>query len=112
MLAEYWRGEITLRKLRVLIQGLPQDSAAHRSATDGQTWTWVEQILWQMIRSNSDNATRITSALSGKKQKPKLIKDADWPKFPWREPDSKPKRFGKVEDRSGEEVMAFLDSFG
>ncbi|WP_086746192.1 hypothetical protein [Streptomyces scabiei] len=31
-MAEYWRGEITLRKLRVLVEGLPPDGAVARAA--------------------------------------------------------------------------------
>lgn len=85
----------------------------HRSLTDGQTWTWSEQLLYQLIRTTHDNTARITHALSGKKgSKPQLIKDSEWPRFPWAEPASKRGRIGDLGGRSGEEVVAFLDSLG
>lgn len=112
MLAEYWRGEITLRKLRVLIEGLPPDSAAHRAVTDGQLWTWREWLLWHGVRTSIDNATRVAHSLSGKKGKPKTIADKDWPVYPWVKADSAPTHYGDTDGRDGTEVIAFLDSFG
>ncbi len=37
-IGEYWRGEITLRELRVLVEGLPTDSAMHRRYPQSQGW--------------------------------------------------------------------------
>lgn len=69
--------------------------------------------MWQLLRTEMDNTARITHALSGKKgSRPQLIKDSDWPRFPWVEPASKPNRIGDLGGRSGEEVVAFLDTFG
>lgn len=53
-IAEYWRGEMSLRQLRVLIQGLPPDSAAHRAAK-GHTWQQVEYLLANLV--DVQNAT-------------------------------------------------------
>jgi len=41
---EYWRGEISLRHLRVLIEGLPPDSYLSRSVR-GTHWGEVEWML-------------------------------------------------------------------
>ena len=84
----------------------------HRSFTDGQQWGWQEEILWRLVRTEHDSASRVVHALAGKKGKPRLIKDVDWPRFPWVEPESTPKRIGDTGERDGEEVLAFLDSFG
>lgn len=91
---------------------LPQDSPVHRAQTDGHSWTWTEQILWELLRTNEDNTRRIAHAARQAKGKPKLMRSADWPKFPWVKPDSAPKRIGKIENRSNEDVIEFLDSFG
>lgn len=45
-LAEFWRGEITLRHLRVLIEGLPTDSALARAVRG--PWADREWILWHV----------------------------------------------------------------
>lgn len=102
--------------MRVLTEHLPLDSPVYRARTDGHVWTWTEQLLWSAIRHAHDDATRVSTnvanALVGGKKQPRLIKDSDWPRFPWVEPDSKPRRIGDTGGRSGEEVVAFLDSFG
>lgn len=103
---------MTIRKLRALIEGLPPDSPVHRAQTDGHVWTWLEWLLWRSIRESHDDATRVSHSLSGGRSKPRLIKDSDWPRFPWVDPESKPQHYGDAGGRSGEEVVAFLDSFG
>lgn len=40
-LAAYWRGEITLRWLRVMVEGLPTDGAVARAAA-GHHWTQAD----------------------------------------------------------------------
>lgn len=42
---EYWRGEITLRELRVLVEGLPPDSAAHRRVPSLGGWTHQDHLV-------------------------------------------------------------------
>lgn len=109
MVAEYWRGEITLRKLRVLIEGLPQNSAVHRARTDGQTWTWVEVLLWHLIRLTQVQ----TASLGNRLGKPRIRVPSTHPQFPWASKDDDedgPKHFGDRGGRSSEEVMQFLDS--
>ncbi|MFG3140757.1 hypothetical protein ACGFZA_31700 [Streptomyces sp. NPDC048211] len=47
-IAEYWRGEITLRKLRVLVEGLPPTGALGRAIT-GSPWGTVEYQLAELL---------------------------------------------------------------
>ena len=96
----------------MLIEGLPPDSAAHRALNDGHVWTWQEWIAWHAIRVSIDNATRIAHVMSGAKGKPRTLRDQDWPVYPWIKAESAPQRYGDAGGRSGEEVIAFLDSLG
>lgn len=48
-IAEYWRGEITLRQLRVMVQNLPEDSALNR-ARNG--WTTDQYLLADLVDSS------------------------------------------------------------
>jgi len=52
-IAEFWRGEISLRQLRVAIEGLPPGSAMHRAA--GYTWGEIEHLIAGLVDVN--NAT-------------------------------------------------------
>ena len=47
-MAEFWRGEITLRKLRVLVENLPKDSPARWHQTDGKPYGITDSLLWGM----------------------------------------------------------------
>ncbi|MDX2802375.1 hypothetical protein [Streptomyces scabiei] len=64
---EYWRGEITLRKLRVLVEGLPPDGALARAAT-GHHWQHLEYMtadlvdLMARLRVDFANANRAEKA--------------------------------------------------
>lgn len=50
--------------------------------------------------------------MSSRKGKPKTIANKDWPVYPWKKAESAPRHYGNTGGRSGEEVIAFLDSFG
>jgi len=47
-IADYWRGELSLRQLRVMVEHLPPDSAAHRAAA-GHDWQVREYLLAQAV---------------------------------------------------------------
>lgn len=47
-MAEYWRGEITLRQVRVLLTGLPPDSAFFR-AMRGSDWQDTQYLLLHLV---------------------------------------------------------------
>lgn len=55
---EFGHGVIDLNALRVLIQGLPLDSALHRAIPEMQGWTPTEYLLAEAI-----NAVNWTSAI-------------------------------------------------
>jgi hypothetical protein len=65
--AEYWRGEITLRKLRVMVEGLPPDGALARRAA-GHHWGHGEFMLARLLdelgrlRTDFVNANRAEKA--------------------------------------------------
>lgn len=46
-LAEYWRGELSLRQLRVMVEWLPVDSPAHR-AENGHSWRDEHVLAWDI----------------------------------------------------------------
>lgn len=49
-LCDLWRGTLTPRKVRVLIDGLPHDSRTMRALGDSEeTWTLCEQLLARLI---------------------------------------------------------------
>lgn len=72
-LGEYFREEITLRQLRVMIEHLPPDSAVHRAAR-GHAWLEREYLL-----AETADAVRtliaITVAVNSKR--PKSVKMPD-----------------------------------
>lgn len=69
-MAAYFRGEITLRQLRVLVENLPPDSALHRAAR-GHTWTDDTYLLAEIGDAVRDHAT-YTVAVNSKN--PRSIK--------------------------------------
>ncbi|MBB6172172.1 ADP-ribosylglycohydrolase [Nocardiopsis mwathae] len=71
--AEYFRGEITLRQLRVLVEHLPPDSALHRSAR-GHTWSDDTYLLAAITDAVREHAT-LTAAVNAKN--PRAIKRPD-----------------------------------
>lgn len=68
-------------------------------------------MQWYGIRVSIDNATRVAHTMSSRKGKPQTIADDDWPVYPWVKPKSSPTHYGDTGGRTGEEVMAFLDTF-
>lgn len=69
-LGEYWRGEITLRQLRVMCEHLPPDSAVHRAAR-GHAWLEQEYLLAEVADAVRTLAA-ITVAVNSKR--PKSVK--------------------------------------
>lgn len=65
--AEYWRGEITLRKLRVMVEGLPANGATAR-AMAGHHWGHLEFMAADLVdvmarlRVDFGNANRAEKA--------------------------------------------------
>ena len=91
----------------MLVEQLPQDSAVDRAHTDGQTWTWNEQLLWLLVRRIEENTVVIGKSLGNKKLKlPK-----EHPRFPWSVLDeAEPARIGDRGEHDSIDVMNFLDS--
>ncbi|MGW7248816.1 hypothetical protein [Streptomyces decoyicus] len=83
-LAAFWRGEITLRKLRVLVEALPPDSATAR-AHNGNAWLHSDYVA----TDSRDLLDLLFTAFCNANRDPK--KPAiPWPKPSWRPGDPLP----------------------
>lgn len=103
MLAAFWRGEITLRKLRVLLNYLPDNSPVNWHTTDGKAFTGADSLAWQSLWATA----AIAQSMAGKGNN--VFKNM--PQFPWTK--AKPENqstFGSLGDHSPEEVLDYLDS--
>ncbi|OFU54842.1 hypothetical protein HMPREF3120_05320 [Corynebacterium sp. HMSC11D10] len=101
MLAAYWRGEITLRKLRVLIEYLPEDSPARWQATDGRPFTIRDAMMWRALWA----VASVAQGLAGKDNNA----FENMPAYPWSKPLNQ-NTYGSFGDHTPEEVMDYLDS--
>lgn len=97
----YWRGEVTARKLRVLIEQLPPRSALHRARNEGQEWGNLEAVAWQIVYYLKVIEQRLVWSRGKRPKWPK------WLQFPWSKDQV------KIGDRAGADplkVKAYLDS--
>lgn len=104
-MGEYWRGEITLRKLRVLTEGLPQVGPHTRPQTNGVEYGYTDALLWAVLWAVQQN-TVVTAQAAGNK-KAKMPAD-QMPQFPWSTPENANQLGGSLGDHSQEEVIDFL----
>lgn len=78
-IGEYWNGEISLRDLRVLVEGLPQDSAVHRKML-GHNWT----SDWQWLAAEQSDALNALVTMfynaNRAENKPALDSPKPWPR--------------------------------
>lgn len=105
--ADFWCGEITARRLVVLINGLRPDSALHRAQTGGHQWTWTEALLWQAVYLLQVVDQRLVWQKHGKPKMPK------WRDFPWStetKGGGTKKKLGDRGDLTNEQVEAWLDT--
>lgn len=84
-LAAYWRGEISLRLLRVLVEHLPPDGAAAR-AINGHTW----QTSDYAAADSRDLLALLLTAYVNANRDPKKGSPLPWPKPSWRPGDPVP----------------------
>ncbi|HIT74462.1 MAG TPA: hypothetical protein IAA98_02640 [Candidatus Avipropionibacterium avicola] len=101
----YWRGEITLRKLRVLAQGLPPSGPHTRHETNGVEYDYLHALLWALQWAVMEN-TVVTAQAAGDK-KAKMPAD-HMPRFPWEKPKGQHDMGGDLGDNDQEEVLDFL----
>lgn len=101
-IAEYWRGQISLRHLRVLIEHLPPTSAYHRHVS-GHAWSDVEYLLAVLGDRLAEN-TYVTAKAGG-------MKGARKPKPLPRPGETDKNRTGDRGDRSTVDVVTYLDQF-
>lgn len=102
-LAAYWRGEITLRLLRVLVEGLPPDSATAR-AHNGHAW----QALDYAAADTRDLLALLFTAFVNANRDPK--KPAmPWPEPGWRPGDPTPEESAAAAERDRAKARAAYD---
>lgn len=97
----YWRGEISARLLRVLVEHLGPRSALHRARNDGQEWGNVESVLWRIEYWLRQLDQRLVWHRGKRPKWPK------WLQYPWSRDQVK---IGDRGGRSSEDVIAYLDS--
>ncbi|KXT55924.1 hypothetical protein Y710_16370 [Gordonia sp. QH-12] len=101
MIAEYYRGEITLRRFRVLAEWALQQVA------DGKPYTMTDRLLWLLVRRIEENTVVVGKALGNKK----LRLPKKHPDYPWSESEDDSRiQIGGRGEHSSDEVMDFLDS--
>ncbi|GAA2971333.1 hypothetical protein [Streptomyces enissocaesilis] len=88
-LAEYFRGEITLRKLRVMVEGLGPNGALARAAT-GHTWTQETYALVDMRDLLADHFVAFLNA-----HRPEERSPLPYPERSWRPGDPSPEQKAK-----------------
>lgn len=102
-MAAFWRNEITLRKLRVLLEYLPQNSPTRWHITDDQPFSTADMLLWRATWALGS----IANGLAGKN---KNVFEK-MPQFPWQRPkEAEQSRYGDFGNHSPEEVLDYLDS--
>lgn len=108
-MGEYWRGEITLRKLRVLTEGLPQTGPHTRHKTNGVEYSFTDSMLWILIWGMWVNTVTTAKAAGDKKAKMPADK---MPEFPWTKPESAQGQglVGDLGDFDQDEVLDWLDN--
>lgn len=73
-IAEFLRGEISCRQLRVLGQGLPETSAVVRAAR-GSSWTDTDYLLMTLVNETRMRRSEAVALVDGKSpRKPQLLK--------------------------------------
>ncbi|WP_215456680.1 hypothetical protein [Streptomyces sp. ATCC 21386] len=101
-MAEYWRGEISLRKLRVLVEGLPPNGALARAAA-GHALQYGDFRMADVVDLMGQLVTDFRNANRAEKSPPQPYPEAVWrpePKSAVKKRKSKDRREA-TEARSG-----------
>lgn len=100
----FWRGEITLRRLRVLVEHLPPGGAYYR-AVQGHGWVEEHYLLADLIDAENGTATAVYRGAAGKGKRVPNPR-----RYPRPGQDSYGKAVGDRGGRSIDEVKSYLDS--
>ncbi|MEU9199021.1 hypothetical protein [Streptomyces sp. NPDC048332] len=92
--AEFWQGRITLRKLRVMVEGLPPGGALARAITDSP-WGTAEYQLADLLDGIARMETDFRNANRGEKSQAE-----PYPDRTWRPGDPSPKQKAKAEAKA------------
>ena len=103
MVGAAWRGEVTPRRLRVLIDGLGDDHPL--KTVDGHKYPMLEQLVWQLIGEIKRMTVQTSLSLGNKK----VGKDIDHPATPWAPEQKKNvRRIGDRGDLTNAQVLSIL----
>lgn len=100
------RGDITSRRLKVLIDGLPEGSALHRARLDGHEWTSVHDLLWTLVQAVPRREKLLARQLN--KQQAQGLKMPKLKTYPW-DPDQDQSRYGKNNAGDEEAALSYLE---
>lgn len=103
----FFRGEITLRKLRVLAEGLPQAGPHTKRQTEGVEYSYTDSLLWALMWQVMQ--LNVSIAQIGGNKKAKMPADK-MPRYPWSDVNGHQNLTGSLGDHTQEEVLDFLDS--
>jgi hypothetical protein len=104
VIASFWRGEISVRKLRALVEHLPPGGAFYR-ATQGHGWTEVEALLADLFDAVNGVAAAVYRSAPGRKRK-HIANPKPHPR-PGREREL---HIGDIGDHDPETVVVYLRS--
>ena len=107
MVGAFHRGEITLRKLRVLVEYLPQDSPARWHLTEGKPYTVRDDVAWHTLWLLLQVAVQQRQIAGDKNAK--MPADTR-PRYPWSEIKSSTRSLGSVAPERREEVLDYLEN--
>ncbi|AOE44366.1 tail assembly chaperone [Gordonia phage Ghobes] len=105
----YWRGEITLRKLRVYVENLPPSYSpfwVEDNKGNLHPWSWNEWLLWRLLWLVEWAAVRVARSLGDKSAKLKRDKPLQ---YPW-STDRTVVKYGDRGDLTNEQAKAILDA--
>ncbi|MFJ2113124.1 MULTISPECIES: hypothetical protein [unclassified Streptomyces] len=102
-LAAFWRGEITLRLLRVLVEGLPPDGALAR-ASAGHPWT---QLDWSA--ADTRDLLELLFIAFANVHRGEKAQPIPWPEPSWRPGDPLPKDTAAADEVKRAKARAAYD---
>ncbi|GAA4809633.1 MULTISPECIES: hypothetical protein [Tomitella] len=108
MVAAFHRGDITLRKLRVLVKYLPQESPVYWRRTDDRPYDLKTDLAWQTLWVLLGLLVTTRKAYGDKSAE---MPSDDMPRFPWSElVRANQSKLGHVPPELAEQAQAWLDS--
>ena len=103
---EFWLGNITLRKLRVLLQNVPAGTPSTKA--DGHLWDDKDNVLFRILGL----LHVIAGEFPGVKEKDLRKAIEALPSYPWSEESRNVTHYGDLGGASVENVLTYVESLG